>query len=52
MTQAAKRNGKIIDLSKHIIKVDASEESDELGFSDLFKTKDILIIRCLSQPGM
>jgi len=44
MTQAAKRNGKIIDLSKHIIKVDASEELDELGFSDLFKTKDILII--------
>jgi OCT family organic cation transporter-like MFS transporter 4/5 len=47
MTRAAKRNGKNIDLSQHVIKtpeVDASKKTAELGFTDLFKTKDVLII--------
>jgi len=47
MMRAAKLNGKNIDLSHHIIKapkVDESNKVAELGFADLFKTKDILII--------
>ena len=47
MMKAAKQNGKIIDLSKHVIKapkVEMSEKMPELGFADLFKTKDVLII--------
>ena len=47
MMKAAKQNGKSIDLSNHVIKnpkVDESAKQPELGFADLFKTKDILII--------
>ena len=45
--KAAKMNGKRIDLTHHIIKspkVDESAKVPELGFADLFKTKDVLII--------
>ena len=47
MMKAAKQNGKSIDLSNHVIKspkIDESAKQPELGFADLFKTKDILII--------
>ena len=47
MMRMAKRNGKNIDLSQHVIKkpeIDGSEKEAELGVGDLFKTKDILII--------
>ena len=47
MMKAAKRNGKNIDLSQHVIKspeVDESKKTVELGFADLFKSKDVLII--------
>ena len=47
MMRMAKRNGKNIDLSQHVIKtaeVYESKNEVELGVADLFKTKDILII--------
>ena len=47
MMRAAKLNGKNIDLSHHIIKTQKNDEFNkvaELGFADLFKTKDVLII--------
>ena len=48
MMKAAKRNGKEVDLSNHVLKApetdETSKQQEELGFLDLFKTKDICII--------
>ena len=45
MSAAASKNGKDLDLSNHKLRSIQKDSTDEkLGFTDLFKTKDICII--------